>query len=91
MLFFIIRNNLQLGVVQSFRLGSKLQKCLLTHVSQALGDELRNGEKVLEEVKFIGSALKEEDTSVDYTTELDLLLDTFSILADSVSTKTVLV
>ena len=57
---------------------------------QALGEELRKGEKVLEEVKFIGTALKEEDTSVDYGAELGLLLDTFSIIADSVSTKTVL-
>ena len=45
---------------------------------------------MLEEVKFIGTALKEEDTSVDYGAELGLLLDTFSIIADSVSTKTVL-
>ena len=56
---------------------------------QELGEELKSGEKVLEEVQNIGDILKEEDTSVDYTVELDKLLDTFSILADTVSAKTV--
>ncbi|KAL5267299.1 hypothetical protein ACHWQZ_G004368 [Mnemiopsis leidyi] len=53
-----------------------------------LGEELKSGEKVLEEVQNIGEILKEEDTSVDYSVELDKLLDTFSLLADSVSAKT---
>ena len=52
--------------------------------------ELRNGEQDLEEVKSIGAALSEDDTSVNYAEELDLLLDTFSILADSISDKAVL-
>ena len=52
--------------------------------------ELRNGEQDLEEVKIIGAALSEDDTSVNYAEELDLLLDTFSILADSISDKAVL-